>query len=688
MSEALNNQSGFIQVLRKYRGAILPLAAASMILVILVPLPPALMDVLLACNIAFSALILLTAIYVSTPLEFSVFPSVLLGATLFRLVLNVASTRLILTAGVSGDGPAGAQFAAGHVIWSFSRFVTSGSLAVGVIIFAIIVVVQFVVVTRGAARISEVGARFVLDAMPGKQMAIDADLNSSLITQDEARRRREEITTQADFYGAMDGASKFLRGDAVAAVIIILVNILGGLYVGMMQHGWGWTETIALFSRLTIGDGLVTQIPAFIVSVSAALIVSRSTASTSLGEEMLGQLTSRPAALVITAIFLAVLTMTSLPVLPLLMLSGICLVTAAVMFARRQQEEDTREAIRQTPQKETSNVDRLLKVDPLNVELGFALISIAQDEGGGSLVGRISETRNNIAEQLGLVMPQVRVCDNMTLSPYEYVIKVRGAAVGCGRAYPNKLLAVADSTPSGRLNGRDDHEPATGTPSVWIDTRQQGRAAAMNYTVKTAAEVIAAHLDKLVRRHADELLMRQQVLRMIEAVGQTQPDLHQEAVSVVRTATVYKVMCGLLREGVPIHETETILQCICEQAEAGAAGDIDRLVETVRSELGQTVWRRYCGRDGRLWCVNLHEELDEAAIAECSERSGEILHRIQNGLYELQSKGCRPVVICGAGVRGTVRKMLSREHPEAAVLTYGEVDSMDVNPVATVSSDK
>ena len=326
-----------MQLVARHRGLILPVAAAGMIFVVLVPLPPMLMDVLLAANIALAAIILLTTIYVASPLEFSVFPSLLLGVTLFRLVLNVATTRLILTAGAEGRGVAEAQGAAGQVIWSFSEFVTSGSLPVGVILFTILIIIQFVVVTKGAARISEVAARFVLDAMPGKQMSIDADRNGGLVTDAEARQRRRRIDQEADFYGAMDGASKFLRGDAVAAVIITLVNILGGLYVGMVQYGWEFSRTVNLFTRLTIGDGLVAQVPAFIVSVSAALIVSRSTVKTNLGEEIVAQLTSRPIALAITAVFLGALMLTSLPKLPLLLL-GVGCSGLAYLLSRRNRD--------------------------------------------------------------------------------------------------------------------------------------------------------------------------------------------------------------------------------------------------------------------------------------------------------------------------------------------------------------
>ncbi|MCD6365381.1 MAG: FHIPEP family type III secretion protein, partial [Planctomycetes bacterium] len=379
----------------RYRAIILPTAVAGMIFVILVPLPPVVIDLLLAANITLAALILLTTLYISSPLEFAVFPSVLLVTTLFRLVLNIATTRLILGAGADDAGAAEAQFAAGRVIWSFSRFVTSGSLAIGVILFVMLIVIQFVVLTKGAARVSEVAARFVLDAMPGKQTAIDADLSSGMIDQATALRRRDRIAREADFYGSMDGASKFLRGDAIAAAVISLVNILRGLYIGVVQYGWSWSQTAWLFTQLTIGDGLVTQIPALLICVSAGLIVTRSTARSNLGEEMIGQLTARPVVLVITGVFLVLLTLTSLPTLPLLTLGVGCTALAAVLLRRR--EASKLSSLEDRPGgPPAQRIEDLLKVEAMKIELGYALVGLVDPDKGGVLLERIASVRRQV----------------------------------------------------------------------------------------------------------------------------------------------------------------------------------------------------------------------------------------------------------------------------------------------------
>ena len=401
MAEQAGPLQTAVQFIERHRGLILPVVAAGMIFVILMPLPPVVINLLLIANLTLAAMILLTVIYVDSPLDFSVFPTVLLGATVFRLVLNVATTRLILTAGADGRGIAEAQSAAGQVVWTFSHFVTAGSLAVGVILFVIIAVVQFVVITKGAARISEVSARFVLDAMPGKQMAIDGDLSAGLITEVQARQRRQTVSRQADFHGAMDGASKFLRGDAVAAVVITLVNILGGIYVGMVQYGWNFSDTVDLFTRLTIGDGLVAQVPALIISLSAALLVTRSAAKTNLGEEVVRQLASRPIVLGLTAVFLAALSLTSLPKGPLLLL-GVGLVGLAMLLSRRQKaaEAAAEDEAADTPDERTGpavdDIQELLTVDPIRIEMGYALVSLV-DSSQGDLLSRITALRRQIA---------------------------------------------------------------------------------------------------------------------------------------------------------------------------------------------------------------------------------------------------------------------------------------------------
>ncbi|MEX0978268.1 MAG: FHIPEP family type III secretion protein, partial [Pirellulales bacterium] len=421
---------------------VLPLAMIASVLVILVPLPAPVMDLLLAANIAVAVIVLLTTIYVRTPLEFSIFPSLLLATTLARLVLNVATTRLILTRAGS-DG----LLAAGGVVKSFGQFVTGGNLVVGLVIFSIIVVIQFVVITKGATRISEVAARFALDGMPGKQMAIDADLNAGIIDANEAQRRRGEVTQQADFFGAMDGASKFVRGDAVAGIIITLVNIVGGLVIGIVDQGMEITQAADLFTRLTIGDGLVTQVPAFLISLAAGLLVTRSSSSVNLPGQFLNQLFSRPQALAVTAGFLGVLMLTELPAIPLLGIGGSCAVLALVLSGRQKQADlaarRQNAAAEATPRDE--RVEDYLAIDPMEVEIGVGLIRLADPKRGGDLLDRIQRVRHAIAADMGLIMPKVRIRDNMRLERRGYRIKIADMSVAEGELYPNLLLAV-DST--------------------------------------------------------------------------------------------------------------------------------------------------------------------------------------------------------------------------------------------------
>jgi len=683
----------------RHRGVILPAMVAAMIFVILVPMPALLIDLLLVANIALAAIILLTAIYVSTPLDFSVFPSLLLVATLVRLVLNVATTRLILTAGAGGVGPEAAQQAAGRVIWAFSSVVASGSLTVGVILFAMLVVIQFVVVTKGAARVSEVAARFVLDAMPGKQMAVDADLNSGAIDEDEARQRRSRISREADFYGSMDGASKFLRGDAIAAIIITLINILGGLYIGMAQYGWAWSQTVDLFTRLTIGDGLVTQIPAFLISVSAGLIVTRSTSKTNLGEDMVSQLVARPAVLVITGIFLAALTLTSLPALPLMTLGAGC-IGLAVILTRRRGQAATIAAPAQTKNVPAGqNVDDLLHIEPMRIELGFRLVALVDAAQGGDLLDRIAGLRKQIATELGLVVPPVRIVDNMSFDAHSYAILIRGSKVAGARLYPQRLLAIGpgQGEHSDAPDGIETTEPTFGTPAVWIAPRDHGAAEAMGHVVVAPAVVLATHLGEIVRRHAAELLGRQQVVGLLDALRRHAEDLVDEATDRFGVTRIHKVLRRLLDERVPVRDLEAVLDALCQSDQS--IDDIEELTEQARSALWRPLSQQYCGDDGKLWCLQLDADLEQrlgtyvaaaggaatsAVPADLSER---VCHDVREGIGRFIDHGRRPVLLCAPHVRPTVRRIISAVAPEAAVLGYNEVNRVEVEPIGSVGGE-
>src|SRR3990172_4042761 len=564
----------FVSSFIRHRGLLLPISALPLILVILIPLPTTIMDLLLLINITLSGVVLLTVMYIRGPLDFSSFPSLLLGTTLFRLVLNIATTRLILTNGN-----------AGHVVATFGGFVASGSLIVAIIIFAIIVVVQFVVITKGATRIAEVAARFTLDGMPGKQMAVDADLNAGSITDEEAKRRRSDITREADFYGAMDGASKFVRGDAVAVIIITFINIMGGVYVGLVQLGLPIGETFRRFTILTIGDGLVSQLPAFIFSVSAAMIVTRSAAKKNLGEELLGQLTSQPIALALTAAFLAVLAMTPLPKPPLVLLAISTLATAYLLSKRDQAVLAQAIAAKAKPAA-AERVEKHLSPDPMELNVGYGLIRLVDRKQGGDLLDRITNMRRQVAQELGIVVPPIRIRDDIQLQPNVFQVKLKGLQIGTGEVLPGHLLAIDAGAVTERISGVETKEPTFGLPALWIAEEQRHEAEHRNYTVVEPTSVISTYLVELVRRHADELLTRQEVNRLLDHLKESASKLVEEVIpNVLKPGEVQKVLQGLLRERVPIRDLESILEAVADVAGRTKAAEI--LTEYARHTLAR-----------------------------------------------------------------------------------------------------
>src|SRR5687768_6021497 len=599
--------------LQENRGMIFPLAFVSLLLVLLIPLPPPVLDLLLVCNITLSVVILVTTIYVQSPLEFAVFPSLLLAVTLFRLVLNVATTRLILTA--NGATPEAAQHAAGEVVMAFSHFVAGGSLAVGIIIFIIIFVIQFVVITKGGTRISEVAARFTLDAMPGKQMAIDADLNSGNITEAEARTRREAVSQEADFYGAMDGASKFVRGDAIAAVVITFVNILGGLYVGMVENNWELKGSAALYTKLTIGDGLVSQVPAFIVSLAAGLIVTRTSSKSNLGDEMLGQIFAKPKALIVAAAFLSLLAFTGLPKPPLLILGACCAGLAFVLTRNADRRATAAAAVEHekvaSAAKEPEKVEKLLDLDTMELEVGYGLVRLVDAAKGGDLLDRISLIRRQVAMELGIIVPPVRIRDNLQLQANDYIVKIKGQAVAKGVTYPEQFLAMDNGATSGAIPGAEQTiEPAFGLPAYWITESQRSQAELLNYTVVEATSVLATHLTEIIKRHAGELLTRQEVKNLLDNLKTRVPALVEEIVPTqVKPGELQKVMQNLLRERVPVRDLETILETLGDFA--GRTKDLDVLTEYVRNALARSICKQYVDETDRIWCVTLDPTLED-----------------------------------------------------------------------------
>ena len=675
---------------------ILPVGMMASVLVIMVPLPTTLLDIMLSANITLSVIMLLTTIYVSKPLDFNIFPSLLLASTLGRLVLNVATTRLILT----NSGRDGLN-AAGDVVRTFSEFVAGDKVVVGLIIFVIIVVIQFVVITKGATRISEVAARFALDGMPGKQMAIDADLQARIIDENEAKRRREEVARQADFYGSMDGASKFVRGDAIAGIVITLVNIVGGLIVGMVENGMAFSEAMGLFTRLTIGDGLVSQVPAFLISVAAGLLVTRSSESSNLPSEFLSQLFMRPQALMVAGGFLCILIFTSLPTIPLVTLGGGC-IGLALLLTRKRQEEEVREAKAQQAETESKakkeeRIEDCLIVDPMEMEIGVGLIRLADPARGGDLLDRIQGVKKKVASDMGLLMPRVRIRDNQRIDQNGYVIKIAGSAVAEGTVHPKLLLALESGMTSAKVEGIEGRDPVYDMPAVWIDPVHRDRAAMAGYTVVEPTSVLATHLTKVVSDHADEILTRDATKHLIEELKATSPAVVEELIpKVMSLAEVQQVLQMLLREQVSIRQLGAILEALGDHA-GRPDKDPVRLTELVRNRLARSICTRYSDEHHRLKVITLAPEMEDR-IAASLEGGGlnvrmspqaieATCEAIRREVQKLEQEQRPAVVLVNPAIRAGLKRITQRHLPRLAVLSYNEITRDTVVESVGVASD-
>jgi flagellar biosynthesis protein FlhA len=702
------------------RGLVLPIVFVGAVLVFVVPIPAALLDVLLSVNLTVAVVVLLTTLAIHTPQEFSAFPTILLTTTLTRLVLNVATARLVLTRG----GIDGIE-AAGDVIRAFGTFVAGDQVIVGVILFSILVVIQFVVITQGATRISEVAARFTLDGLPGRQMAIDSDLHAGLIDQHEAHRRRDEVYRQADFFGAMDGASRFIRGDAIAGVVILLVNIGGGLLLGMIHHGMSLGEAADVFTKLTIGDGLVSQVPAFLTSLAAGLIVTRSSSSTDLSRDVVGQLFSHPGVLATAAAFLGLMALTPLPKLPLLTLALIMGASAFVLGSRRAAELNDGQAnsdretgagrtraqarsveasatgatlrTRSTDQSSfvatdpaaastdpaSERMEDLLHVDPLELEIGFRLIGLADPARGGDLLGRLKAVRQRVARELGLIAPQVRIHDEIGLPPNEYRVKIRGTIVGQGITYAGRLLAVPPAGLVTRPDGRDGVDPITGQPAVWIHADGREVAELAGCRVYEATAVVANYFGEIIANHADELLTREQVERLLDRVRTTAPTLVGEVVpGLLRPGELQRVLQNLLRERVSIRDLEAILETLA--VHAGTTKDVDFWTEQVRVSLARQITEAYKRPDGRLRAVALARPLDLrlAAAGQADTRPAEalgedttrsIVRAVAVAVSTLLESGFPPVIITTPGARAVLKDLTRADLPRLVVLSQREI---------------
>ncbi|HTZ85466.1 MAG TPA: flagellar biosynthesis protein FlhA [Solirubrobacteraceae bacterium] len=660
------------------------LAAVAVVVVVtmlVVPLPPALLDLLITLNISAALTIVVATMYFGKPLEFAAFPSLLLLSTIFRLAINVSVTRLILT---TGD--------AGSVVQSFGQFVVGGNVLVGLVIFLILIVIQFVVVTNGTGRVAEVGARFTLDAMPGKQMAIDADLNAGLITDEQARARRAEISSEADFYGAMDGASKFVKGDAMAAVIITAINLIGGIIVGVVQHHLSFSEATHQFSLLTVGDGLAAQIPALLISVATGIIVTRSVSERDLGSDIARQILSqRRAPLVAAAVICLFALVPGLPKLPFLVIGGLF---GAVGWAVRNglpgEQENSEHAKDQAPAQAklpAAGEDAVgrLSVDPLELVIGFGLVPLVDASSNGSLLRRVSMIRRQLAGELGIVIAPVRIHDELGVDSHEYVIKVRGSEVARGRIMPGHLLAMDAGDAAPGLQGIPTEEPAFGLPAVWVHESARAEAEALGYTVVDAQSMIVTHLTETIRAHAAELLSRQDVRSLLDQLKETNSAVVEELVPDVLTlGEIQRVLQALLAEGVSVRDLGTILEAIGDRARV--TRDTALLTEYARQSLSRSITASHVDERHTLRAITLDPAIEQdlaGAITQTNDgeylaleppRAEALVAALRNQVEGvLAHEGREPVLLCSARVRRHVRRLISHTQPQLPVCSYNEI---------------
>ena len=659
---------------------LLSVFVVSVLVILLIPMPTVILDVLLTINISISVVILLMTIYLQRPTEFAVFPSLLLILTLFRLGLNVASTRLILS-----------QADAGNVIDAFGTFVTAGNIFVGIVIFVILVIIQFVVITRGATRISEVAARFTLDAMPGKQMGVDSDLNAGLITEQQARDRRREIEREADFYGAMDGATKFVRGDAIAGIIITFVNIIMGLIIGKVMLGLEWQDAAATYTRLTIGDGLVSQIPSLVISVAAGLVVTRTASEENLGADVGVQLTRYPRALGISAAMLTLFGLVpGMPTLAFLGVAGVLgllTVSSQRLQDRQKREAALLEAAREQEQREVppERTEDLLPVDPLKIELGYGLIMLADPRQGGDLLTRIQIIRQQIATKMGFVVPVIRIVDNMRLRPNEYRVKLRESTIASYELMPEHFLAMNPGLAEEEVEGYPTQEPAFGLQAVWVSRAQRDKAERLGYTIVEPTAVLATHLTELIYTHADELLTREDVQNLVNYLRDASPTVVQELLPNILThGELQKVLHHLLRERISIRNLEVIMEVLSDYGPR--TKDTEVLAEYVRHALAREICANYADERGTLRVVTLAPELEQEILdalrqAETGdyipvspERAEAIAEHTNRSIQPLILSGHEPVVLTSAPVRRYFKRIVERHIPKIAVLSYNEID--------------
>ncbi len=664
------------------------IAAAGVVgilLLMILPLPAPALDLFLALNITISLLVFLMSIYILKPLDFPVFPSLLLITTLFRLSLNIASTRLILLHGHEGVD------AAGKIIMGFGHFVVGGNFVVGAIVFFILVIINFVVITKGAGRIAEVAARFTLDAMPGKQMAIDADLNAGLIDEAEAKRRREEISKESEFYGAMDGASKFVRGEAIAGLIIMAINVIGGFVIGVLQQGMPVASAAQSYTLLTIGDGLVSQIPALIISTAAGILVSRAASTASMGKEFIRQFSSHPQALAVTSIIVFLFSfIPGLPTVPFVALSaGIgFLAYTAFKEARRVKEEivgkaSEEEAGAEEETSEPEEVERLLQLDILELEVGYGLIPLVDEEQGGDLLDRIKSIRRQFAQEMGIIVPPLHVRDNLQLQPGQYRFLIKGIDVAKGNLMIGHLLAMNPGDVRKEIDGIPTTEPAFGLPAIWITEEQKEEAQLAGYTVVDLSTVIATHLAEVIKKNAADLLGRQEVQRLLDALSKTSPKAVEEVTSVLSLGIIQKVLQNLVRENISIRDLLTITEALADYGEM--TKDPEILTEYVRQRLGRAIVKPFVDEDETLRVLTLDSQIEETIRNSLQQTehgvfltldpaaAQRIINGVKKGIEEAEGRGITPVILTNPTVRRHLRRLIERFIPDAYVISHSEI---------------
>ena len=663
------------QKLTKYQDINVVIAVVMIVLMMILPLPPFLLDILLACNISLSLLILLLSMNIHEPLELSVFPTLLLLSTLFRLALSISSTRLILL-----------QADAGNIIRAFGNFVVGGNYIVGFIIFIILVVVQFIVITKGSERVAEVAARFTLDAMPGKQMSIDADLNAGLISEAEARQKRIMIQREADFYGSMDGASKFVKGDAIAGVIIVVIDFIGGLLIGMFQRNLDFQQALTQYTLLTVGDGLVSQIPALLISTATGIIVTRAASENNLGQDLNQQLMTSPKVLAVTSGVLMLLAVVpGLPFIPFFILAGLFGGTSYLLWREQEIAEtaaaETQASQEQEEQRHPESVLSLLQVDQIELEIGYRLIPLVDSEQGGDMLDRITMIRRQCAIELGMIVPVIRIRDNLQLQPNEYVIKIKGIEVGTGQLLLNHYLAMDAGNVVDKVPGEPTKEPAFGLDALWISEENRERAEIAGYTVVDAPSVLATHLTEVIKNHAHELLGRQEVQTLLDSLRNDYSAVISELVpNLMTVGEIQKVLQNLLREQVPIRNLVTILEALADAA--AISKDIDYLTEYVREALARQISRQYLEND--ILSVLTLDQKWETAIAEGIEHTerGSIIsvepRLLQSLFIELKSTLERtalpyPVILVSPNIRLAFKRLTERNFPGLIVLSFAEI---------------